>query len=51
MKILLVSIGTRGNIKLFLAQAKILNEAGHHVFCQFPEQFKEIVTSLGYDFL
>ncbi|MEN2282985.1 glycosyltransferase [Algoriphagus sp. SE2] len=50
MKILLVSIGTRGDIEPFLAQAEILKEEGHHVICQFPEQFREMVTNLGYDF-
>ncbi|WP_296697886.1 glycosyltransferase [Algoriphagus sp.] len=50
MKILLVSIGTRGDIEPFLAQAEILKEAGHQVICQFPVQFREMVNELGYEF-
>lgn len=51
MKILLVSIGTRGDIELFLAQAEILSEAGHEIYCQFPEQFREMTEALGHTFL
>lgn len=51
MKILLISIGTRGDIEPFLAQAEILTQAGHDVHCLFPEQFRETVENLGYPFL
>lgn len=51
MKILLISIGTRGDIEPFLAQAEILTEAGHEVHCLFPEQFRETVDKLGFPFL
>ncbi len=51
MKILLVSIGTRGDIEPFLAQAELLKNSGHQVFCQFPEQFREMVAGLGYEFI
>jgi UDP:flavonoid glycosyltransferase YjiC (YdhE family) len=51
MKILLVSIGTRGDIEPFLAQAEILYKAGNQIVCQFPEQFREMVTDLGYEFI
>lgn len=51
MKILLVSIGTRGDIEPFIAQAERLQEAGHEVFCLFPEQFREMVETLGFNFL
>lgn len=51
MKILLISIGTRGDIEPFLAQAEILRSAGHEVFCLFPDQFREIVEKLGFAFL
>lgn len=51
MKILLVSIGTRGDIEPFLAQAELLKHAGHEIICQFPEQFREMTEALGYSFL
>lgn len=51
MKILLISIGTRGDIEPFLAQAEILTQAGHEVHCLFPEQFRETVEKLGIPFL
>ncbi|MBN7816522.1 glycosyltransferase [Algoriphagus pacificus] len=51
MKILLVAIGTRGDVEPFLAQAEILTEAGHEVVCQFPEQFRETVEKLGYQLI
>lgn len=50
MKILLVSIGTRGDIEPFLAQAELLKSAGHVITCQFPEQFREMTEALGYTF-
>ncbi|OOG74811.1 glycosyltransferase [Algoriphagus sp. A40] len=51
MKFLLISIGTRGDIEPFLAQAEILTQAGHEVHCLFPEQFRETVEKLGFHFL
>ncbi len=51
MKILLISIGTRGDVEPFLAQAELLKEAGHTVFCLFPEQFRETVDQMGLSFL
>jgi sterol 3beta-glucosyltransferase len=51
MKILLVSLGTRGDVEPFLAQAEILSHAGHQVVCLFPEQFREVVEQLDYPFI
>lgn len=51
MKILLISIGTHGDIEPFLAQAEILTQAGNEVHCLFPEQFRETVEKLGLPFL
>ncbi|MBN3582264.1 glycosyltransferase family 1 protein [Algoriphagus aestuarii] len=51
MKILLVSIGTRGDVEPFLAQAEIFSHAGHQVTCLFPEQFRDVVVQLGYPFI
>jgi UDP:flavonoid glycosyltransferase YjiC (YdhE family) len=43
MKIILISIGTRGDMEPFLAIGEILKEKGHHVICAFPEQFRNLV--------
>jgi len=42
MKIVLISIGTRGDIEPFLAIGEILKEKGHQVICAFPEQFRNL---------
>lgn len=39
MKILLLSIGTRGDMEPFLAIGEFLKKKGHQVICAFPEQF------------
>jgi sterol 3beta-glucosyltransferase len=51
MKILLVAVGTRGDIEPFLAQAEILRNASHEVHCLFPEQFRDTVEKLGLSFI
>ncbi|TXE05158.1 glycosyltransferase [Algoriphagus aquimarinus] len=51
MKTLFASLGTRGDIEPFLAQAEIFAEAGYEVICLFPEQFRDTVTQLGYEFI
>ncbi|EAZ82696.1 glycosyltransferase [Algoriphagus machipongonensis] len=51
MRILLVSIGTRGDVEPFLAQAELLKEDGHEIICLFPEQFRKMVEGLGYSFI
>ncbi|MDX5338365.1 MAG: glycosyltransferase [Cyclobacteriaceae bacterium] len=50
MKILLISIGTRGDIEPFLAQGEKLKGLGHEVICLFPEQFRELVERLNVEF-
>lgn len=50
MKILLISLGTRGDIEPFLAQAEILSAKGHEITCLFPAQFESLVKNLGYQF-
>jgi len=45
MKILLTSIGTRGDIEPFIAHGQILEEKGHKVFYAFPAQFSKLVPS------
>ena len=45
MKILLTSIGTRGDIEPFLALGELLEKKGHQVIYSFPEQFKDVIPS------
>ena len=58
MKIILISIGTRGDMEPFLAIGELLKEKGHQVICAFPDQFRNLVedsnmefASLGTEFL
>ncbi len=50
MKILLMSIGSRGDIEPFLAIAELLKEKGHEVVGVFPEQFKNLAEEVGIGF-
>ena len=50
MKVILFSIGTRGDIDPFLAIAQILRKAKCEVICVFPEQFSTEVHNLGIPF-
>ncbi|MFC2090994.1 glycosyltransferase, partial [Bacteroidota bacterium] len=50
MKILLTSIGTRGDIEPFLAIGKMLKEKGHQVICAFSEKFREETESCDIEF-
>ncbi len=50
MKVILFSIGTRGDMEPFLAIAEILASRNWEITCVFPEQFKDLVESLGYGF-
>lgn len=44
MKIVLVSVGTLGDMEPFVAIGELLNENGHDVLCAFPEQFRKLAT-------
>ena len=50
MKIILISIGTRGDMEPFLAIGEILQEKGHHVICAFPEQFQNLAEDSNMEF-
>ena len=50
MNILLLSIGTRGDMEPFLTVGKILEKQGHQVSCAMPEQFRNLVTNTGFNF-
>lgn len=50
MKVLVLSIGSRGDVEPFLAVAKILTKAGHEVECCFVEQYRFLVEKIGLPF-
>ena len=50
MKIILISVGTRGDMEPFLAIGEILKEKGHQVICAFPEQFRNLVEDTDMEF-
>ena len=50
MKIILTSVGTRGDMEPFLALGEILKEKGHHVICAFPEQFRSLAEDANLEF-
>lgn len=51
MKILLISVGTRGDIEPFLAIAELLKEKGHEIACCFSEQFRTITIEANHHFV
>ena len=42
MKIVLIYVGTRGDMEPFIALGEMLKENGHDVTCAFPEQFRKL---------
>ncbi len=50
MKVILFSIGTRGDIEPFVAIAQLLQDRGCDVICVFPEQYRETVKKSGISF-
>lgn len=50
MKIICISIGTRGDIEPFAALAELLAKAGHEVICAFPEQYEKHALETGSQF-
>ena len=50
MKIILTSIGSRGDIEPFISIGKLLKDRGHNVLCAFPEQFRKLVEDLNITF-
>lgn len=51
MKILLIAVGTRGDIEPFLAIAELLDRNEQSVICCFPEQFRGITKDSGFEFV
>ena len=50
MKVILISVGTRGDMEPFLAIGEILKEKGHQVTCAFPEQFRELAEEADLEY-
>ena len=50
MKIILMSIGTQGDMEPVLSIGKLLKERGHHVICALPEQFRHHAKASGLAF-
>ena len=50
MKILLISIGTRGDMEPFVAIGEFLKKKGHCIICVFPEQFRNLAEASGLEF-
>ena len=50
MKIVCMSIGTRGDMEPFLAVGELLKKAGHKVVCIMPEQFHSLAEASGFGF-
>jgi sterol 3beta-glucosyltransferase len=50
MKIILVSVGTRGDMEPFLAIGEILKEKGVDVICAFPERFRNLTEDSNLKF-
>ena len=50
MKIILISIGTRGDMEPFLSIGEILKKKDDRVICAFPEQFRNITEESKLEF-
>jgi UDP:flavonoid glycosyltransferase YjiC (YdhE family) len=50
MKIILISVGTRGDMETFLAIGELLQEKGHQIICAFPEQFRNLAEESNLQF-
>ena len=50
MKIILFSIGSRGDIEPFLTLGELLKSQGHQVICSFPEHFGSLADDTGLEF-
>jgi sterol 3beta-glucosyltransferase len=50
VKIILLSVGTRGDMEPFLSIGEILKEKGHQVICALPEQFKNLAEESNLEF-
>lgn len=49
-KVILFSIGSRGDMEPFLSIAQLLKDRGYEVICSMPEQFRNMVEKTGLPF-
>ena len=50
MKVLLIAVGTQGDVEPFLALGQMLKEKRHDTLCVFPEQYRKLAVESGLDF-
>ncbi|WKY46727.1 glycosyltransferase [Eubacteriaceae bacterium ES3] len=50
MKILMLSIGSRGDCEPFLGVGEMLRSFGEDVICAFPEQYRSLAEESGFSF-
>ncbi|MDR2197026.1 MAG: glycosyltransferase [Coriobacteriales bacterium] len=50
MRILLMSVGTRGDCEPFLGVGMMLRARGEDAFCAFPEQYRGLAEASGFSF-
>ncbi|WKY43366.1 glycosyltransferase [Eubacteriaceae bacterium ES2] len=50
MKILMISIGSRGDCEPFLGVAEMLRSYGEEVVCAFPQQYRKLAEESDFDF-
>ncbi|WFE25215.1 glycosyltransferase [Solwaraspora sp. WMMD791] len=50
MKVLILTLGTRGDVQPFVALARELQDRGHHAVLAAPERFADLVTGHGVPF-
>ncbi len=50
MNIILLSVGTRGDMEPFLAIGNLLKEKGNRVICALPEQYRKLAEDANIDF-
>ena len=51
MKILIVSVGSRGDMEPFLAVGELMKARGHEIVCLFPEQYGPLAEESGFRFI
>lgn len=50
MKIICISVGTRGDIEPFAALTELLQKAGHEVICAYPAQYENLAIETKAEF-
>jgi UDP:flavonoid glycosyltransferase YjiC (YdhE family) len=50
MKVLILTLGTRGDVQPFIALARELQRRGHHAVLAAPERFADLAATYGVEF-